>query len=255
MKKITIIILALCSYISYGQVGIGTTAPQQELHIAGANSTIRIESLDATNEPTYNDGVKPAPAYVDGNGDITLTPTSGSGGEPLNFLIDIPNFLPDNPDGLPFDAGTVINNNDTGETTVTAQIGTPISITVPQTAIIEVKYGITLLITDVDMTLPALSYLTDDEARAMETYFVVDINSDGLDATELSKQYGQKGQYYASNWGGAIGYPYMNGQGYLTLPAGTHEIVFYGVVHDAATSYTSVGFGGDKDFLKIRVYN
>ena len=139
MKKITIIILALCSYISYGQVGIGTTAPQQELHIAGANSTIRIESLDATNEPTYNDGVKPAPAYVDGNGDITLTPTSGSGGEPLNFLIDIPNFLPDNPDGLPFDAGTVINNNDTGETTVTAQIGTPISITVPQTAIIEVK--------------------------------------------------------------------------------------------------------------------
>jgi len=47
----------------------------------------------------------------------------------------------------------------------------------------------------------------------------------------------------------------MNGQGYLTLTAGTHEIYFYGAVTDNAASYTSVGFGGATDYLKIRVYN
>jgi hypothetical protein len=47
----------------------------------------------------------------------------------------------------------------------------------------------------------------------------------------------------------------MNGQAIFTVPAGTHTLYFYGQVRDDAASYTSVGFGGAQDYLKIRVYN
>lgn len=256
MKNTLLLLLLLITLLpifTLAQVGIGTTSPDEDLHIAGNNSTIRIESLNAANN-VNNDGVRLAPVYVDGNGDLTLTPPNGTGGEPLNFLIDIPNFIPDNPLGLPFDSGVVINNNDTGETSVEGFIHS-VTFTVPQTAIVEVKYGVTIVITNVDMTLPALSYITDNEARTIQTFFCFDINNDGLDAMEKAKKYGQKGQFYASNWGGSLGYPYMNSQGYATLPPGTHSIHFFGIVEDAATSYTSAGFGGATDYLKMRVYN
>ncbi|MFD0964377.1 hypothetical protein [Pseudofulvibacter geojedonensis] len=253
MKKITQLLFILFPTLILSQVGIGTTNPDTELHIAGTNSTIRIESLNSSNN-INNDGIKLAPVFVDGNGDLTLTPPNGTGGEPLNFLLDIPNFIPDNPHSLPFDSGVVINNNSTGETSVEGFIHS-VTFTVPQTAVVEVKYGVTIVITDVDMTIPALSYITDNEARTIETFFCFDINNDGLDVIEKSKQFGQKAQFYASNWGGSLGYPYMNSQGYATLPPGTHSIHFFGIVNDSATSYTSVGFGGATDYLKMRVYN
>jgi len=253
MKKIKLLIALCVPMLLFSQVGIGTMSPTEELHIGGVNSTIRIESLNAVNN-INNDGIKLAPVFVDGNGDLTLTPPNGTGGEPLNFLLDIPNFIPDNPLLLPFDSGVVINNNAIGETSVEGFIHS-VTFTVPQTAVVEVKYGVTIVITNVDMTIPALAYITDNESRTIETFFCFDINNDGLDVTEKAKQYGQKAQFYTSNWGGSLGYPYMNSQGYATLPPGTHSIHFFGVVNDAATSYTSVGFGGATDYLKMRVYN
>jgi len=254
MKNVALTLIIFLPTVALSQVGIGTTVPTEELHIAGASCTIRIESLNAVNN-VNNDGVKLAPVFVDGNGDLTITPPNGTGGEPLNFLLDIPNFIPDNPLALPFDSGTVINNNAIGETSVEGVIHT-VTFTVPQTAVVEIKYGVTIVITDIDMTVPPyLSYLTDNEARSIETFFCFDINDDGLDVTEKSKQYGQKAQFYASNSGGSLGYPYMNSQGYATLPPGTHSIHFFGIVNDAAASYTSVGFGGATDYLKMRIYN
>lgn len=260
MNKIRNIFFVLMIFMStlsgVAQVGIGTIDPKEDLHVSGTNATIRIESLNSTNNPTYNDGTTLAPLYVDGMGDITLGNGTGTGGTPpINFLIDVPNFIPDDPYGLGLATGTVVNNGSSGTTSSTDVI-TTVSFTAPQDAIIEIKYGITMVIVGNNLKLGCpCSYITYNQAVSMLTYLKVDLDSDGLSIAENNKLYGQKAQYYSTFNQGIIGYPYMNGQAYLTVPAGTHTLYFYGQVDDAATSYTSVGFGGAQDYLKIRVYN
>jgi hypothetical protein len=100
-----------------------------------------------------------------------------------------------------------------------------------------------------------LDPITDGKARTGEIYFSVDIDSNGLDATERSKKYGLQGTYYASSAGGVAGYAYVNSQGYVTLPEGNHTLYFFGVVKDGNNTQTRIGFGGSKDYLKIRLYN
>ena len=253
---VSFIVTAFFLGSTIAQVGIGTINPEEDLHIAGTTSTVRIESLDATNNPTYNNGTDLAPVFVDGNGDIVLgNGTGASGQEPFNFLIDVPNFVPDDPYTLGYGSGSVVNSNDLGETQVEGQI-TTIAFTVPNDAIVEVKYGITLLIAgnDLSASVPT-NYVDFDQAVSLMTFFKVDLDSDGLDTTEATKEYGHKAQYYATSNQGLIGYPYMNGQAYFTVPQGSHTLYFYGRINDSATSYTSVGFGGAQDFLKIRIYN
>lgn len=113
MKSILQLLMLLFVSVSSAQVGIGTTNPQRDLHIAGEDSTIRIESLNNVNQPVLNAGRKLAPVYVTGDGDLTLAPSGYVDGvtlpgtlEPLNFLINIPNFVPNGPYG----DGTVVAN-------------------------------------------------------------------------------------------------------------------------------------------------
>lgn len=255
MKKILYITFLIFTCVIYSQVGIGTVNPQKDLHIAGTTSTIRIEKLDAVNSPTLNDGVKLAPVYVTENGDLTLTPpnyTTGGPpavpGAPLNFLITIQNFIPDGPSGY-----GVVLNNPVGVTNASGLIHTE-AFTAPQNALIEVKYGVTVLVSDQDINI-APSGFNDISARNFKVYFYIDLNNDGLDAVELSKKYGVKGQCYASSNQGIIGYPYMNSHGYANIPAGNHSLKFFAETNDGTNLYTSVGFGGAQDFLKIRIFN
>jgi len=80
MKRQLLFLIILVSTFCSAQVGIGTVNPLEELHIAGSSSIIRIESLNAANNPTYNDGINLASAYVDGKGDITIGNGTGVGG-------------------------------------------------------------------------------------------------------------------------------------------------------------------------------
>jgi hypothetical protein len=256
MKKNTLYITTLffCNFI-FAQVGIGTENPQQELHVAGPTSTIRIESLNSTNEPILNDGVKLAPAFVTGNGDITLDPsgwnTGGGPGtnEPLNFLISIPNFVPNGP----FGDGTVVANDNT-ITSATAQI-VSVPFTSPQDALIEVRYAMTIDLSDQFLPAPAASTFSDISAKSVRCYYYIDLNNDGLDAADLSKVYGLHGEAYTSNVQGSVGYAFIHGVGYGNIPQGTHALVFIGETNDGVNLNTYVGFGGSSDSLKIRLYN
>lgn len=253
MKKIITTLILVSSCFTYAQVGIGTDSPQKDLHIAGPSSTIRIESLNSTNQPVLNNGVDLAPVYVDKDGELTLNPPgyltgSGTGTvAPLNFLLTIPNFIPDNGG-----AGYVLNN-DTTTTTANGLI-TTVPFVSPQNALIEVKYGVTIVVSQTDIN-SSYSVFNDMSARSFQVYFCIDLNSDGLDATELSKKYGYKGQSYGSSYLGILGYPYMNSHGYAEIPAGNHSLVFFAESIDGVGKYTSVGYGGDIDYLKIRLFN
>lgn len=261
MKKNYIVILLLTSTILNAQVGIGTSNPQEDLHIAGNNSTIRIESLNNVNNP-LNDGLKNARVFIDSNGELTLTPpnfTAGGSGNsnlPLNFLIDVPNFIPDNIDGLPApynSLGRIATSGLANESTEVFIYS--VTFTTPQACTVEVKHGVTIVISGSDMSIPSLAYINDSKTRVITTFFCFDVNNDGLSPAEKALQYGTKAQFYCSVAGGSLGYPYMNSQGYATLPPGTHSIHFFGVVNDPPNTMTSVGFGGATDYLKMRVYN
>lgn len=254
MKKTTFFIVLLVN-ISFSQVGIGTTEPQQDLHVAGATSTIRIESQNDINEPILNDGAKLAPVFVTKDGDLTLYPPGYSSGmgtgtlEPLNFLINIPNFVPNGTYG----DGTVVANP-SGVTSATNQI-VSVPFTSPQNALIEVRYVMTIDLSDQVLPAPAASTFNDISARTVRCYFHIDLNNDGLDATELTKVYGLHGEAYTSFSQGSVGYAFIHGVGYGSIPAGTHSLVFYGETADGNNRETYVGFGGSSDYLKIRIHN
>lgn len=258
MKKITFLIILL-SNISFAQVGIGTVNPQQQLHVAGSTSTIRIESQNTVNEPVLNGGVELAPLFVTPEGDFTIQPpgydpndTAGEL-EPLNFLISVDNFIDETlltPPGV-----GVIIANDASITNASSLLAT-IPFSSPQNALIEVRYVMTLGISSLPFTaVGAGTTFSDVSVRTVRTYFHIDLNSDGLDAAELSKFYGLHGEAYSSFFQGSIGYAFIHGIGYGSIPAGNHSLVFFGETEDGDTKETYIGFGGSADNLKIRIHN
>lgn len=256
MKKIIYTYILTLSIFGYSQVGIGTSTPAKDLHIAGSTSTIRIESLDKINQPTLNKAPALTPVFVNANGDLTLKPSGydGSGGvpnsiEPLNFLISIPNFIPNGPYG----DGTVVANPTTVNNASAQLVSVPFSS--PQSALIEVRYAMTIDLSDQLLPAPSASTFSDVSARTVRCYFYIDLNSDGLDATELSKVYGLHGEAYTSYTQGSVGYAFIHGVGYGNIPPGNHSLVFFGETSDGNNRDTYVGFGGSSDYLKIRIYN
>jgi hypothetical protein len=261
MKKFSKYLFFIWGLGALGQVGVGTVNPQQALHIAGQNSTIRIESLNSINSD-LNDGIKLAPAYVDGDGDISLFASGNSGTSSINFLYSDPNFIPDDPHGhgSGFETGSVINNGiEPADPVEPYQIVEDILETVtfnsPKQALLEVRYGVTTYVAGSDLMLDPSTWLqpVEGEAIQIKIYFYMDFLSDGL-GEELTEYYGLNGVYYESLQGGLAGYPYINGQGYMEIPPGDHTIYFVGSVKDYKPNFTSVGFGGDMDYLKIRIF-
>ena len=167
----------------------------------------------------------------------------------------MPNFIPDDPHGYGSgnETGIVVDNDDLGTTIVDEELA-EITFTTPQEALLEIRYGITTLVKGSSMLVaPPWSEPATFMASQIKIYFYIDYNDDGL-GPELTEIYGLNGVYHESSLGGIGGYPYINGQGYAEIPVGTHAIHFFGSVKDHGTTFTSVGFGGAEDYLKIRIF-
>lgn len=136
MKKILPYIFTLVISFSYGQVGINTNTPQEELHVAGSNSTIRVEGLNSTNN-TNNLGVgSSSPVYVDADGDLIL----GTLTDNVEILFDSEDYLMNVQDPT-----NLVNQTGSGAGYSQAGIpigGTAISFTLTRPAIVEVNYSV-----------------------------------------------------------------------------------------------------------------
>jgi len=222
----------LISATFFGQVGIGTINPDATLHVAGENSTVRIEALSVDNNP-LNDGTKLAPTYVEKNGEITLSP-SASGISSIHIIDASSTF------SVP-----VVATNNNAPKTITNIYNYEITLTAE--AFIEVKYSLSYnIFASYNPVNQTGIRIFDGQARQVKTYFTID--------EEISK-YGQISQnYYNILSGGGSGTFYNNGFAYIALPPGTYTLKFYVDIAGHENNTTAVVLGGGESLLRIRFY-
>ena len=239
MKRLGYILVFLIFHYNFAQVGIGTTNPQQKLHIASPTGTLRVESLNSVNNPYNGGGTINYPLYVDETGDFSLVFTPIINSEDLDAFNDaiLPNssvsLSTNDADGI---NSTVIDTRD---------------ITVYRPSILELKYSISY-----DVYLDALNTkITDGLARRIETYITV---------IGQTRKYGPTSKVYTSSSVNSVAGTFYNScTTYITLPtAGTFTIEFNGAVSSDINSgnggtisrSTYVEFVVGDDFLFAKLH-
>jgi len=222
-------------------VGIGTTNPQQKLHIASSTGTMRVESLNDVNN-TYNGGDVNGdsdltndtyPLYVDGDGVMTLefTPLYNS-----EYSDALDHTL------LPTSDVTLLAND--GDGVATENLFT-YTVTVNRAAILEVKYNLSFEVYQDAFGTKITDYLS----RRISTYFKID----GL---PTNRKYGPASKCYANkSTNGTVGTMYNVCTAYMFIPsAGTFDISFYGEVSSGVKA-GGPGFNSDPAHVKFAVGN
>ena len=204
----------LCAANVFGQgVGINTTDPQQSLHIAGSNGTLRVEGLNSTNN-TFNGGdvngeglsSNTYPLYVDENGEFTLENKTLLNTEDLDALNDT---------SLPTSAVTLLVSDTDGEASTTI-ITYP--LTVVRATVLEVRYSLSY---DIYLN-SSKDIITDNLARRISSYFTV---------TGDTRKYGSVSTCYVNGSADGVSGPYYNSYTtYITLDAGTYNISLIGTI-------------------------
>jgi hypothetical protein len=240
MKKIYFLLLLIIYGNTFAQVsgvGIGTSNPQQALHLAGATGTVRVDGLSSTNNAFNGGAGKTYPLYVNSSGDMSL---------------QLATFQ--NSDGT--DALTSSTPLITTDLTMTAGVGSstqnivilPYTITVNRAAVLEIKYNISFNV----YSNAALVKIKDIYARRISTFYTVD---------GALRRYGQASKcYYNRNLdmagpNAAIGTMYNSSTTYIPLTAGTHTIRFYGELNSGdVKKATHIVFAPDNDAVFMRLY-
>ena len=134
MKYICLHIFLLVVFTSFSQVGIGTKNPDEALHIAGIDATIRLEGLSSVNNVS-NDGADLIPTLVDTDGTVLLNPLGA--GSPHNYITDASTVF----------ASTVTVVANLGISSTTTNIYN-YNITLTTRSFLEIKYGLAFLINE-----------------------------------------------------------------------------------------------------------
>jgi hypothetical protein len=210
MKNITTLI-ALCFLTVYSisaQVGIGTTDPQETLHISGSDSTIRIDGLNSENNNKNLGGTSQYNVMVDANGNLSLGNLSGEISSESNVA---------SPVVIQTTANSGLNSAELYKKT----------FTLTQRALVVITYYISVDFKSYDGT----SNIADGRAKIAHNYFYI-----GNGTTPNSaKAYGMTSSVYSnSNCDTATGYVYNSRSTTISLEPGTYSIHLNGAV-----------FGGD----------
>lgn len=246
----TLLFVLFSIQMSYAQVGIGTTDPQADLHIAGNTSTIRIDGLNATNN-VNNDGTNLESLYVDSNGELTLTNRPST-----EFLLNLDSVL-----------GTARYEVDTGSEGQYRQeelYASP-SFTITRNAIITITYGLGLSIEDYNGNGGNGTSVSDGKPKLYRTFFYI---GDGT-IPNTNQPYARVSHMYTNTIdAGPInelvlsGFIYVNATEHIYLTPGTYSIHLWGAAAsnigsnangNAVTSDAfTIAFGNGSDsYLRI----
>ena len=274
MKKTLAIIFTFSSLVTMAQVGVNNTNPQEELHITGTTSTIRIEGLNAVNNP-LNLGVNEnTRVYANSNGDLVLNSVPAN----IEVLFNPANYLEDAlTNGVD---GNVVAQTGTGSGYSYAgqprQSGPGLStFTLIRPAIVEINYSITY---ELDKAGDPI-----DDFHARTAQFFTYLRSGGPAGAIVATDYdgnpinfggnpgalGYSGNFYTNGSStGASGLPaegygrkfYATGHDYVKLGPGTYTPMFAGILFVADTSGTGqvsmqVGGGDDEVIVIAHYYN
>ncbi|RMA56691.1 hypothetical protein [Ulvibacter antarcticus] len=228
-SKITLCIICLFSvYMSSAQVGIGTSDPKKELHIAGNGSTIRIDGLNSTNNTENFGGTNKYNVMVDDKGDLTLGELSGQ-------------LTSESSMSSPVVVQTTANSGLNADELYKS------NFTLTQRALVVITFYVSMDFKSYDGTIN----LDDGRAKIAHNYFYLGNGT----TPNTTKSYGMTSSVY-SNWNcdTATGFVYNSRSVTITLAPGTYSVHLNGAVYggdltpDAAFS---VKFG-DTDRLDIQ---
>ncbi len=254
MEKFSLILLLLLFQNNYAQVGIGTTNPQQALHIASPTGTLRIESLNSTNNPNNGGDINGDgdfsndlfPLYVDEYGDFTLF---------FNPLLNSEDLDAFNDSELPNSSVSLLSNDVDG---IATTIITTYTITVRRESVLELKYNMSYEVYLEDSN-PNPIILSDRLARRIETYITADdiANPAGNPFEDLRK-YGPASKCYSSGSLNSISGTFYNScTTYITLRSDTNTypatftIRFNGAVSSDIKPNTASGNISENTYVKF----
>lgn len=162
MKNLLYLAIISCSFASFsqGSVGINTTTPEEELHVSGSNSTIRIEGLNEINNVNNLGTNATSKVFVDAEGDLVL----GEMTDNVQLIFDSENYLQDvqNPTSLILQTGEGDGFSQAGIPT----LGLAASFTLTAPAVVEINYSVSW---NVGKNVNPTSRIDDFRARVVQT--------------------------------------------------------------------------------------
>ncbi len=148
------------------QVGINTTDPQQEVHVAGINKNVRVEGLDSINNINNFGMGSTTRVLVDAEGDLILGASSEHN---INILVDAENYLDDNetPNNVIIQTGTGLGYRRAGILNELDPNYNDFVFELTSNAIVEVNYSVSWSIYDA-ISL-SKKRLDDERSRIIQT--------------------------------------------------------------------------------------